>query len=256
MGKLLNGVESYTEKAQSSYTSQPAIKQTLQVANAVESVVHDAATIASRAILLSLSNAWIGIGVVKPADTEQGTDPSSVATNRDYKYGTISETPIAARFDTSKMWSVKFGDYFMPLSQTYTVQASKKLNVSSLVDGIDIIQQTRKEAKTIDCTLKISVNEAQKNLQISTLLSGAKNTIVTLQEMLSELYEKDIVFLVDNETLNDTLGISWAIMTKYRFMPRPGSKTYVFEFSLMEVKFGDDILTFDEKQIQAPEFTT
>jgi hypothetical protein len=74
--------------------------------------------------------------------------------------------------------------------------------------------------------------------------------------MLSELYEKDVVFLVDNETLNDTFGVEYVIMSKYRFMPRSGSKTFVFEFSLMEVKFGDDILTFDEKQIQAPETAT
>jgi plasmid replication initiation protein len=136
----------------------------------------------------------------------------------------------------------------MPLSQTYSVRATKKLNISSLVDGIDIIQQTRKEAKTVDCTLKISVNGDQKNLQ----LVNENNKIKQLAEFLSELYEKDVVFNVDNETINDTLGVSWVIMSSYRFMPRAGSKLFTFEFSLTEVKFGDNVLTFDENQIQAP----
>ena len=56
------------------------------------------------------------------------------------------------RYDYTKLYSLQIGDYFMPMSQTFSVKARKRLNVSALVDGPDIIQQTRKEAKTINCT--------------------------------------------------------------------------------------------------------
>lgn len=259
MGKLYEGVESHTQAALKAGTSIPPVKQTLQAASVVGSAVGDAYALAGRAVLLTLSKSWIGIGLVKPAKTDNLSALSGDAeryAKMNYVLNTISESSKARRFDTSQMYAVKLDKYFMPLSQTYTVKASKKLNISSLVDGIDIIQQTRKEAKTIDCVLKISLNEAQENLQIVTQDPEINNTIIKLQEMLAELYEKDIVFLIDNETINDTLGVQYAIMSDYRFMPRTGSKTYVFEFSLMEVKFGDNILTFDERQIQGPEPAT
>lgn len=254
MGKLYKEVQSRTEIAVKATTANNVVKTTLNTAKAVGSAIGDARQIAGKAVLLSLSKAWIGIGITRPAKTERAIPSgmtSDIYARLNYN-NELSETVKIDRFDTSKMWSIRFGSYFMPLSQTYSVRAKKRLNISSLVDGIDIIQQTRKEAKTIDCTLKISVNEAQENLQIVVKDEEGVDKIAKLQEMLSELYENDVVFLVDNETLNATLGIKYAIMDSYKFTPRVGSKTYIFEFSLTEVKFGDNILTFDEKQIQAP----
>jgi len=254
MGKIYKGVQSTTQAAVKDVTAMNGIKKTLDTGNEIGGVIRDAKAIGGKAVLLALSKAWIGLGLVNPAKTDGKEIPGVNAAwyaRLNYK-GQVSTTPEISRFDTANMWSIRFGNYFMPLSQTYTVRATKKLNISSLVDGIDIIQQTRKEAKTIDCTLKISINESQKNLQLMTRDEEGKNAISKLQEFLNDLYENDIVFLVDNETINDTLGVSYVIMSSYRFMPRAGSKTYIFEFSLTEVKFGDNVLTFDERQIQAP----
>jgi len=254
MGKLVKGVESTTQKAGNEVTSLKNVKKSLDFANTVGSNVQDAYTIAGKAVLLSLSKAWLGISVFKPATTEKTLYDAAFArayARSRYK-GEESKTPEADRFDTSKMWAIKFGDFFMPMSQTYTVRAKKTLNTSSLVDGIDIIQQTRKEAKTIDCTLKISVNENQENLKIIEEDEKGIREVTQLQKFLAELYEEDVVFQVDNETINDTIKVDYVIMSSYRFLPRAGSKVYIFEFSLTEVKFGDNVLTFDETQIQEP----
>ena len=249
MGRLVNAVESTTDKP---ISQNSPVGKTLNGIGVGAEVLQDAVTLASRAVVLSLSKLWLGIGIIRPATTE--VDPldlrgGSVFTSASYgkpvsEYG----TPELNRFDTSKMWSMQFGDYFLPLSQTYTASAKKRLNVSSLVDGIDIIQQTRKEAKTVECSLRISINEDQKNLQLIDAKDHTK--VKQLAGFLSDLYESDAVFKVDNETLNLTFKLEYVIMTSYKFMPKAGSKTFVFEFSLTEVKYGDNVLTFDENQLQ------
>lgn len=246
MGKLINNVDSTTEHG---ISKNSPMGKSLNVAANGSEIVQDAITLASRAVVLSLSKLWIGIGIVRPATTEESPLTSrGTSVFKQTSYGDLvkrHESPYVYRFDESKMWFMKLGDYFLPLSQTYTASAKKRLNVSSLVDGIDIIQQTRKEAKTVDCSIRISVNENQKNLQ---LLDGEKK-ITELAKFLADLYESDAVFEINNPTLNDTFGLEYVIMTSYKFMPKAGSKTYIFEFALTEVKFGDNVLTFDENQL-------
>ena len=223
-----------------------------------QSVLDDAATAASNAIVLTLSSAWLGIGLVKSSSTVGSID----------------------RFDTSRLCTVCLDDFFLPLSQTYTLRAKKRLNVSSLVDGMDIIQQTRKEAKTIDCTLRITLRDNQPNLAILTSVEAEANrterssvldsffnpaggaaklfkkgsteaidSINNFQKFLRELYEKDLIFKVDNAFINDTFGVEYAFMTEYRFLPQVGKGTFNFEFSLTEVKYGENVLTFDANQL-------
>lgn len=257
MGRVTKQVQSFTEDIKSSVTSNKTVKNVNQTLTQVGTDLQDAAAIGGKAVLLSLSKAWLGIGVVKPAKTQKTLDigvsgPNAASYARVNYKNEKSETPIIDRFDTSKMWSMNFGGYYMPLSQTYTARAKKRLNVSSLVDGIDIVQQTRKEAKTVDCTLKISINESQETLQIV----DEDNSVQQLAAFLTELYEKDTVFAVDNATLNDTFGLDYVIMSGYKFTPRVGSKTFMFEFSLTEIKYGDNVLTFDERQIQGSDEIT
>jgi len=261
MGQIRDGntpVTSDTQQAIDQVRTTLGVDTISRVASETTGVVSDAIAAAGRAVLLTLSTAWIGIGLINPARTnKQDLLAQTVANDTALKTKQLTQssdlnsyTQLLDRYDTSKMWGVKFGDYFMPLSQTYSLSASKKLNISSLVDGIDIIQQTRKEAKTIECTLKISINENQDTLQIMKGEEGATSQLSHLHVMLADLYEQDTVFKIDNETIKKTFGVEYAIMTRYKFLPRAGSNIYIFEFSLMEVKFGDNVLTFDESQIQ------
>ena len=227
-------------------------------------VAETAVETGSDALLLSLSSAWVAVGAYNPATT---LDDANVPFN--YPVTERIESPIKQldRFDTSKLFCLQLGDYFMPLSQTYTLRAKKRTNISSLVDGADIIQQTRKESKTIDCSLRITLRNNQPNLEVvrwgdefnnrygqeltdtEADTTAAIQAMTTFSEFLQNLYENDEVFRVVNDTINDVFGVEYAFMTEYRFLPQVGKGTFNFEFSLMEVKYGDNVLTFDARQI-------
>lgn len=154
----------------------------------------------------------------------------------------------------------------MPLSQTFSLRAKKRLNVSSLVDGVDIIQQTRKEAKTIDCTLRLTLRNNQPNLQIMKTtesggfsIEGVSNAVVNsvsakvveLAQFLREFYDDDAVLRIRNKMINETFGVDYVFISEYKFTPKVGMGTFTFEFSLTEVKYGENVLTFNLREIDA-----
>ena len=154
--------------------------------------------------------------------------------------------------DYTKLYSLQIGDYFMPMSQTFSVKARKRLNVSALVDGPDIIQQTRKEAKTINCTLRLTLRNNQPNLQIMERLENeAEAKIAELSKFLNEFYEKDQILRIRNQKINETHGIEYAIITEYTDTPRVGMGTYQFEFTLTEVKYGENVVTFNLREVDS-----
>lgn len=156
------------------------------------------------------------------------------------------------RYDYTKLWSLQIGDYFMPLSQEFTLRAKKKLNVSSLVDGIDIIQQTRKDAKTIDCSMRFTLRDNNPNLTVvefGRVTNEAKEAMNTFAKFLQEFYENDAVLEIKNETINNVFGVRHVIISEYKFTPRKGSKSFQFDFSLTEVIYGNDVLTFDVREM-------
>lgn len=241
----------------------------------------------TNAVTLTLANAWIGISTANPASTAKGGWGDIVSNLTKVKGRNAIQNDVQAntydidRYDTRKLWSVRIGDYFMPLSQTFTLRAKKRLNVSSLVDGIDIIQQTRKEAKTIDCSLRLTLRNNQPNLEIvkegsryveptfsvenlsqaqtidtlsvfavsSEQNAEAYKAMHTFGEFLQKFYEEDAIFEINNSTINDTFGVKYVFISEYTFRPRASAGTFQFDFSLTEVSFGDDVLTFDVREI-------
>lgn len=246
----------------------------------VSTGIGDTAQLATNATVLALSTAWIGISAVKPARTDghkgllDKVTPSQGARAVEEK-----------RYDYKYLFSLRLGDYFMPLSQTFNLRAKKRLNVCSLVDGIDIIQQTRHEAKTIDCSLRLTLRENQPNLEIvsnSNRISGPVykspseyiteaekatsftatpsgpstetstdlvRSLLTLSQFLQELYETDAVFKIENKTINEVFGVEHAIISEYDFKPQTSRGTFQFDFTLTEVIISDDTLTFDKREI-------
>lgn len=223
---------------------------------------------ATSPIVLSLASAWIGIGMVRPAKTNE--DPivknPFISREQNQTQRVNASTGEIDRFDYSKLWSLQIGDYFMPLSQTFVLQARKRLNVSSLVAGVDIIQQTRKEAKTIDCTLRLTLRDNQQSLQIVKSDSPAVYAIegvtpptvntatakaIELSQFLREFYDNDAVLRIRNKMINETFGVDYVIISEYKFTPRVGMGTFTFEFSLTEVKYGENVITFNLREIDA-----
>lgn len=238
---------------------------TKETIRAVSRGVSDVAQETSDAILLSLSAAAATLGTIrtfKKKDREgEVQDPELIKLTRGKKRIATEQESIN-RYDPTKMYSLKIDEYFMPLSQSFTLRAKKRLNISSLVDGVDIIQQTRKEAKTIDCVLRLTLRDNQPNLEM-TMGSGVayenrgsnvspraivarskpSDVLSTLTSFLSTVYEQDKVVKIQNDVINKTLGVEYAIISEYKFLPKHGAGTFTFEFTLVEVDFNANVLS-------------
>lgn len=252
---------------------------TKETIRAVSRGVSDVAQETSDAILLSLSAAAAALGTIKAfkkKDREgEVQDPELIALTRG-KSRIETKQESLDRYDPTKMYSLKIGDFFMPLSQSFTLRAKKRLNISSLVDGVDIIQQTRKEAKTIDCVLRLTLRNNQPNLTITDSVTGkAEETfnrsyinlaggleytdedVVTISQpeailtaftrFLSDIYERDKVVKIQNDVINKTFGVEYAIMSEYKFLPKHGAGTFTFEFTLVEVDFNANVLSIPQQ---------
>lgn len=276
------------DKVASTLISQEAQTNYAKVqygSQAVSESISDAAQAVTNGVVVSLSSAWLGISAIKPARTEGASKPFEKITPNDpstlNKFGSTIDprsgidqqllnqnnnlgqeyySPKTQRYEYKNLYSLQLGEYFMPLSQTFNLRAKKRLNVCSLVDGIDIIQQTRKEAKTIDCSLRITLRTNQPNLEIISneqrlsrdpykeLGQPSDDTklvrsLETFAQFLSDLYEKDAVFAIDNQVINEVFGVTHAIISEYTFRPQIGRSTFQFDFTLTEVKIQDDVLT-------------
>jgi len=251
MGQLLNEVQANTEQFGQDVSDAAGVKQVLNGVSTVSTVAQDLVAIAGEAVVLTLSKAWIGVGLIKPATTVTNDLRSKEANVFNIAKEQIPESasPVVNRWDTTQMFSIKLDEYYLPLSQSYRARAKKRINESSLVDGPDILQQTRKEAKEIECTLRISVDENASALQLMKR-EAEEAKIAKLSDMLTDLYESDKVFRVENDTLRNMFGLDYVIMIGYQFSPKVGSRVYTFEFTLREIKYGDNILTFDQRALR------
>lgn len=225
-----------------------------KVLNKISTTVQGAHDKASNAVILTLAKAWIGIGVIRPAKTDDAPifeKPAWLKTKGTFtqRSNSVDITPSVDRYDYTGLWSMQIGEYFMPLSQTFSLRAKKRLNVSSLVDGVDIIQQTRKEAKTLDCTLKLTLRDNQDNLKI--VKDSAQHEVATLAQFLREFYDSDTVLAINNDMINNTFGVTHVFMSEYKFNPRVGAGTFTFDFSLTEVLYGENVLTFDLREVNS-----
>lgn len=234
-----------------------AINNALRRLGETASTIHKAVT---EPVVLTLAKAWIGIGLIRPARTQEesfNTDPKFRP-----KLRTInSPERISDRWDYTELWHMQLGKYLMPQSQTFTLRAKKRVNISSLVDGPDIIQQTRKESKTIDCSIRMATREGKGNLNMlkerdatnstASQDSAVPSDIGKLADFLQELYENDTIFRVWNNEINNTFKVEYVFMTEYKFTPRVGMGTFTFEFTLMEVLYGENVVTFNLRETES-----
>lgn len=265
---MANEIIATTENITSDILDAVGYKTAEKIIASTVDVVQDV----SDTIVLSFSKEWLAVGLMRPAQTEGYEEqqwPWSKQKKNDYYVGEFSRKPID-RFDTSKLWSLQLGDYFMPLSQTFRLQAKKRLNVSSLVDGVDIIQQTRKEAKTIECSLRLTLRRNQPNLEIvrfddqnnaslaeidSDVVAPATEAMKTFNDFLTRFYEQDEIFEVRNDTINRMFGVKYVFISQYQFEPLVGKGTFNFNFSLTEVSYSPDTVTFEVREISGDQKT-
>lgn len=221
-------------------TSLPSVKTGL----AVTSSYTDGQP--GEALILALSTAWIGLG---PAAMVK-RDLESLKGNAIGRKGLLnnpSRTEALAldRQDFKQPSYLRLGDTVLPPTQTYELRGGVETNSSQLIDGIDVIQLTRKKAKTIDCEIKFVFSPRETDDTFS--IRGKLDEIRDFATVIRELADSLAVFEVANERINSNFGVTYAIMTEYRFRENAGSNICVFNFTLVEVAFGANVLTLDAR---------
>ena len=56
---------------------------------------------------------------------------------------------------------------------------------------------------------------------------------------------------ISNQTINEVFGVIHVMITDYKFTPRTGMGTFMFEFKLTEVLYGENVVTFNLTTLDA-----
>lgn len=143
------------------------------------------------------------------------------------------------------------GDYWLPLSLQFSVNASKVLDNCQLVDGPNITQRVTRSPKTVNVSFALERKQERTpdtsyveamSIRYARAESEEKRAVYKLTKFLMDLFENNDVFAVENPVLNDEIGMSWAVMTSYRFAPSIGSTFGSVSFTLQEVNVSDPLL--------------
>lgn len=154
----------------------------------------------------------------------------------------LSEAEIQ-RYDSSKPYYFRCGEYFMPLSLSYNVVAEKNLAESQLIDGPNIIERVNKRRKIINVQVTIQFSEGGN-------LNAVKNAGVMEQQnnltaMLNDLYENQDVFEISNEYINRELRVTHVVMARFTSTPGIGNTFMNMNMELYEVNMKANII-YDE----------
>lgn len=158
------------------------------------------------------------------------------------------------------------GDYFLPLNIRFSVNASKKVAESQLVDGIAIYECINRSAKTVTCTFDIErVENTDTSVQgrameaVTHIMKASREDAKTMRteitrtavknltKFLQDIYENEDVFEVVNPVLNNELGVSHAFLKSYSITPQIGSTFFQIAMTLQEVNVNDSIIWAGEK---------
>lgn len=186
-----------------------------------------------------------------PKHAAMSAGMSSYTASTSYKE-TAEEVAVLEGRDTPAFDNVfSCGDYWLPLSLQFSVNASKVLDNCQLVDGPNITQRVTRSPKTVNVSFALERKQERTpgtsyveatSLRYARAESEEKRAVYKLTKFLMDLFENNDVFAVENPVLNDEIGMSWAVMTSYRFAPGIGSTFGSVSFTLQEVNVSDPLL--------------
>lgn len=204
----------------------------------------------------------------------EGSAAENNLNGRDNNYQ--ASTPVVYnRQDQNNEYVFRCGDYFLPLSFSYSIRASKSTAISQLVDGVEIIQHINKKPKMVDLQIRIERNQNRiqntntgsnmsfvssdlysPNSDIRPTIYGveagsdpALMALVELGTALNSLYENQDVFEIEHKTLNNDFGLNWVFMEDFEFNTNPGSTIVDIKMTLHQVNMAENAIIFGEATI-------
>lgn len=217
--------------------------------------------VAGMAIKLSLSTVGMARnimrgGVVSGGDDVEGIKGAASAITMVQRGGkktySAASAPTFERYDSSKDWFFRCGNYFMPLSIRFTLHAQKNLQESQLVDGPTIIERVSKAPKTIDVTVRLERKETESPTALHVVSDeNLYNPVSDISAMIHDLYDNRDVFQIDNPILNREHGVTHVVMREYSITPSEGSTLMTLQMSLTQIDMDANIIANDGDNINA-----
>lgn len=164
-----------------------------------------------------------------------------------------STPPSFSRFDSSKDFYLKLGNYFMSLSMDMTVRASKTLPSSRLIDGPTIYEKVYNDPKTIDLTVRLERHVDTQNVTNLHIGYGndaqIANPVQDLSALFRDLYENADVFIISNPIINREMGVTHVIMKEFTIRPNTGTTLLNMDMSLVEVDINTNIIYIEDTRL-------
>lgn len=205
---------------------------------------------AGKVMMLALSTAWIGLGaadLIRRTIAQNRISGNPLNVEPKQRGTSASAPPPLDRQDYLQASYLRLDEFVLPPTQTYELRGALDVNESRLVDGVDIIQLVRRKAKTVDCEIRFRFDAPETDDTFT--LRTQQDKLSDFASMVSQVAESMSVFEVSNARINNVFGVQYAIMTDYRYRENPGSTVCTFNFTLKEVKYGANLLTFDARSV-------
>lgn len=190
-------------------------------------------------------------------------------TTTTYKaYNAVNEID---RTDMSLDYVFRCGDYYLPLSMTYSVMSEKEEKLSQLVDGPEIVQALNIKPSVIEVNIRLeqaprdrrqtrnmsfvsssdalAASTARLQSEISGIL-GEESANESIEQpspadfgaVLRNLYKENDVFEIENNTINKVFGITYVYIKSFDYSTNQGSSIVNIRMTLREINMAENII--------------
>lgn len=139
--------------------------------------------------------------------------------------------------DNDNDYVFRCGEYYFPLSFSFTASGASNIVKSQLVDGIQIIENTYYEPQIIEMRIQMERRKADDTEGNDEMIFRKEQTyqMAKLGDFLNYIRKNQPVFEIYNSYLTDELGIQYCTLVKHSITPTQGSDITNVSLTLMEV---------------------
>ena len=147
------------------------------------------------------------------------------------------------RTEPTTDYYIAFDEYLMPVGFDISIQGSKLISRSQLVDGPTIFERIANEPTSVNISFKLESKPNSVDLLNPYKLSSdvvinkeiGYGIAAELAELFRQIKAEDRVFEIENPILNDKFNIFNVVLESYSVTPERGSTVWEVSLDLLEV---------------------
>lgn len=147
------------------------------------------------------------------------------------------------RTEPTTDYYIAFDEYLMPVGFDISIQGSKLISRSQLVDGPAIFERIANEPTSVNISFKLESKPNSVDLLNPYKLSSdvvinkeiGYGIAAELAELFRQIKAEDRVFEIENPILNDKFNIFNVVLESYSVTPERGSTVWEVSLDLLEV---------------------